>query len=255
MRREIRRCLGVIVVLLMAVTSSTVAAAPVRSSGLSEALVKPGAGVTFNDTYCTMNFVFRGSDGHRYVGTAGHCPLADVEDVVVYQRGKGIPAGDGSGSPIGEFIFAAYSIEKHYDFSLVRLDASVRPDPQMEHYGGPTGLNDEITTETELVNTYGQGMGVTEVVPARQLVAPHGFDDRETLFVTGLASPGDSGAPVTSEADEALGILVAGGVFLRVPDEGVPYPGVVEIARLDYNLDFAEQELGIKLRLMKARAL
>src|SRR5688500_18129194 len=39
--------------------------------------VRPG-GVVVSDTgQCTLNFLFEGSDGNRYIGTAGHCILGE----------------------------------------------------------------------------------------------------------------------------------------------------------------------------------
>src|SRR5438046_10082670 len=39
--------------------------------------VRPGATVRTDKGQCTFNFLFTGSDGRRYIGTAGHCILGD----------------------------------------------------------------------------------------------------------------------------------------------------------------------------------
>ncbi|MHB8341851.1 MAG: hypothetical protein ACYDB7_11870 [Mycobacteriales bacterium] len=36
-------------------------------------LVEPGGAVNLPGFYCTIGFLFRGSDGHLYADTAGHC--------------------------------------------------------------------------------------------------------------------------------------------------------------------------------------
>ena len=39
--------------------------------------VRPGAIVNSDTGQCTFNFLFQGSDGRRYIGTAGHCILGE----------------------------------------------------------------------------------------------------------------------------------------------------------------------------------
>lgn len=257
MTHKYRILLGLFVVGLVTSMASPGSGTPLARQW-SEAVVRPGAKIIFlDDASCTMNFVFKGSDRRKYVGTAGHCPLSNVQDAVVWKRGQGIPAQDASGTSIGKFVFAAYSEGKpHYDFALVRLNRNVRPDPQMEYFGGPTRMNDTLTTTNpELINIYGQGRVLGDTSPQRQVLAPNGFDDRKVLFTTGVVTPGDSGSPATSDDDEALGIVTAAGVYARIPENGPPYPGITRIIRLPFNLDFAEQQLGIRLKLLTAPPL
>ena len=49
------------------------AAAPVGATACPG--VRPGAIVDTDVGQCTLNFVFNGSDGRTYIGTAGHCIL------------------------------------------------------------------------------------------------------------------------------------------------------------------------------------
>src|SRR5918992_2755432 len=51
------------------------AAAPVGTSPCPG--VRPGAIVNSDKGQCSFNFLFTGSDGNRYMGTAGHCILGD----------------------------------------------------------------------------------------------------------------------------------------------------------------------------------
>ncbi|MDQ3962456.1 MAG: S1 family peptidase [Actinomycetota bacterium] len=224
----------------------------IQSAG--EPVVRPGAKVLYRDAYCTMNFVFKGSDGNDYVGTAGHCPFqGNKEAVRRWKKGRGLEARDASGIRIGEFAFAARVKDDDIDFALIRLDRGVEANPEMEFFGGPTGLNDDITYGLELINMYGHGLVFGDVKRDRQFLTPNGFDDKESIFATGAASPGDSGAPVTTDEDEALGIFVEGGAALRIPESGPPYPGNTIIVRLPHNIALAEDELDLRLRLVTVK--
>jgi hypothetical protein len=60
---------------------------------------------------CTFNFLFTGSDGSRYIGTAGHCilgesPIGGDVGEQSWARGTGPVARDASGNRIGEFAYA-----------------------------------------------------------------------------------------------------------------------------------------------------
>src|SRR2546428_12510816 len=91
--------------------------------------VRPGAIVRSDVGQCTLNFLFVGSDGSRYIGTAGHCILGtspfggDVGEMA-WAPGTGPEARDGGGNRIGEFAYALLRDPK--DLSLIRLDAQVQ---------------------------------------------------------------------------------------------------------------------------------
>ncbi|HWL64948.1 MAG TPA: hypothetical protein VNP73_03150, partial [Actinomycetota bacterium] len=146
-------------------------------------------------------------------------------------------------------------IEADLDFSLIRLDAGIQPQAQVAHWGGPTRINQEITYEPQLLKMFGSGLVVEDAVPQRQLVAPNGLDGEEDLYVTGVATPGDSGAPALTDSGEALGVVVSLSPTLRIPEQGPPYVGVVRIARLPFNLAIAEKLLGIDLKIERAPVL
>src|SRR3989442_11724055 len=59
--------------------------------------------------HCTLNFLFLGSDGSRYIGTAGHCILNTPQyggaGEMTWAPGTGPEARDGGGSRIGEFAY------------------------------------------------------------------------------------------------------------------------------------------------------
>src|SRR5256712_1054711 len=103
--------------------------------------VRPGAIVLTDVGQCTLNFLFLGSDGANYIGTAGHCILGtspfggDVGEMA-WAPGSGPVARDAGGNPIGEFAYAILQDPK--DFSLIRLDPLVEANPGMCHVRGPT---------------------------------------------------------------------------------------------------------------------
>src|SRR5947207_14333215 len=98
--------------------------------------VRPGAIVLTDVGQCTLNFLFQGSDGSRYIGTAGHCILGtspfggDVGEMA-WAPGTGPVARDSEGNPIGEFAYAILQDPK--DFSLIRLDPLVEASAAMCH--------------------------------------------------------------------------------------------------------------------------
>lgn len=213
--------------------------------------VRPGAKVLYSGTHCTLNFVFSGSDGRNYVGTAGHCPLAGRQAVETYGPGDGIEAQDSTGARIGEFAYAAAERTPGtgIDFALIRLDPGIEPNPEMTFFGGPTGINTEINHEAQIVNSYGHGMVVGDVKPERQFLAAGGFDSDKLIVATGAAAPGDSGSPVTTEDEEALGVIVAISGMAQWSDGGIPYAGNTMIVRLEPNIALAEEQLGVQLEL------
>src|SRR3989475_5386436 len=138
--------------------------------------VRPGAIVRSDVGQCTLNFLFLGSDGASYIGTAGHCILGtspfggDVGEMS-WVPGTGPEARDDGGNRIGEFAYAILQDPK--DFSLIRLDPLVEASAAMCHFGGPTAGNDHNPrlTEPRVLNWFGNGVGAGAVVPARSAVA------------------------------------------------------------------------------------
>lgn len=85
------------------------AAAPVGTTPCPG--VRPGAIVTSDVGQCSFNFLFQGSDGVRYIGTAGHCilgesPLGGDVGEEAWAPGDGPEARDAAGARIGEFAYA-----------------------------------------------------------------------------------------------------------------------------------------------------
>ena len=218
--------------------------------------VRPGAIVLTDVGQCTLNFLFQGSDGSRYIGTAGHCILGtspfggDVGEMA-WAPGTGPVARDADGNPIGEFAYAILQDPK--DFSLIRLDPLVEANPGMCHFGGPTAVNDDRPGLTELVvlNWFGNGVGVGAVLPARSAVAA-GMPSPDHVFAHGAAAPGDSGSGVISSDGRAVGVLVTVGVHTASIGSGGLDAGMIGMTRLTPQVERAQQVLGVDLVLQLA---
>lgn len=226
---------------------------------------------------CTMNFLFRGSDGRRYIGTAGHCTSIGYfpGEEKVWADGQGPPAWDADGRQFGEF---AYGIMNMYeespnlpqdaDFALIRIHPGVGSDPQMCHFGGPNGMNRALIAAPTPVTLHHYGAGVASgriaeanawLVPARTATAV-GLSNPRKLFFNGYAMPGDSGSPIITADGRAVGILtdVPYPLGYPVPDDAWiedQHPGLLLGPRLSPALERAERMLGIRLKLLGADTL
>ena len=221
--------------------------------------VRPGAIVLTDAGQCTLNFLFQGSDGSRYIGTAGHCILGtspfggDVGEMA-WAPGTGPVARDSEGNPIGEFAYAILQDPK--DFSLIRLDPLVEASAAMCHFGGPTAVNDDLPglTEPVVLNWFGNGVGVGLVLPARSAVAM-GMPSPDHVFADGAAAPGDSGSGVISSDGRAVGVLVTVGVHTAsIGSDGLD-AGLIGMTRLTPQVERAQQVLGVDLALQTAPTL
>ncbi len=216
------------------------AASPIGTGGCSG--VRPGAFFSSPVAGCTFNFLFRGTDGYRYMGTAGHCLVAQ-DEVASWPIGAGPEIRSDAGALVGR---GAYAINKeNRDFALIRLDHSARANAQMCHFGGPTGLDDSHSSAPATLEHYGQGAGVSNVAPGRTAVAANTTGENAVIAM-GVAIPGDSGSGVT-RSGRALGVLVA--LVIGVT------PGNIYITRLIPQLEEAEQAIGTDLTLVTAARL
>ena len=219
--------------------------------------VRPGAIVNSDAGQCTFNFLFSGSDGRSYMGTAGHCilgesPIGGDVGEESWAPGTGPEATDADGNRIGEFAYAV--LEDPKDFALIRLDAGVPASAQMCHFGGPTGTNADQPSSPVLLQYFGEGVGVGTVLPARTSVAL-GMPDPDHVFANGVAVPGDSGSGVISSDGRAVGVLVTVGVHVgSIGTSGVD-AGAIGMTRIPPQEARAEQVLGVGLTLQTAGLL
>lgn len=261
MRTTARAATRAAVVLALALTTAPAGAAPTcrgvtSAGGKADPVgttrcegVRPGAVLYSGTEMCTMAFVFTGSDRRRYVATAGHCAFAVDPDRTVgatqtWKPGSGPEVTDKDGHRLGRFAYATLS-GQFRDFALVRLDPGVAVNPQMCHFGGPTGLNTTVSGDDLLVHHYGHGVGF-ENLPARTGEAFFGLYRPDYVYFYGAADNGDSGAPVTDEAGKAIGIIT---------DLTTPFTGNLGVNRLDQHLIDAQKALKIRLTLMTAPTL
>ncbi len=222
--------------------------------------VRPGAIVNTDVGQCTFNFLFAGSDGNRYIGTAGHCilaqgPLAGDVGEFTWAPGTGPVARDGAGQRVGEFAYAIQQDPK--DFALIRLDPGVEASPQMCHFGGPTGVNNDITGSIVGLHYFGNGLGVGTVLPARTALAI-GMPDPDHVFAQGVTIPGDSGGGIISSDGRAVGVVVTVGAHLGALDSllgGALDAGLMGITRLGPQLARAGEVLGLGFFLYTAPTL
>lgn len=221
--------------------------------------VRPGGLVTSDIGGCSFNFLFHGSDGERYMGTAGHCYYPDTtggEDVLA--EGEGLEARV-EGKRVGEFAYTVLTGE--LDFALIRLDDEVEASPAMCHFGGPTSIYTEHSPKRLELRHYGNGVGLgnthletlakvpggnVKTLPARSGHAWQTLDD-ESVYAMIAVTFGDSGSGVIDDRGRAVGVAVQ----LNVTDEyGNPAP--TRLTRLDLHLARAEEKMGIDLTLQTA---
>ena len=219
--------------------------------------VRPGAVVESDNGQCTFNFLFQGSNGARYIGTAGHCilgddPLGGDAGEQTWAAGSGPEARDGAGNRIGEFAYAILQDPK--DFALIRLDPGVAASAEMCHFGGPTGVNSDITSAAVTLQHFGQGVGVGSVLPARSALAL-GMPDPDHVYAAGAVVPGDSGSGIISADGRAVGVIVTTGLHTGSLGTGGIDAGSMGVTRLAPQVARAQSRLGVSLDLQEAPTL
>lgn len=215
--------------------------------------VRPGGELRSDVGQCTLNFLFTTPEGERYIGTAGHCilgegPVGDSAGEKTWPKGQGPAATKPDGKRFGEFAYAVLQDPK--DFALIRLDPGVEASPEMCNYGGPTGINDDISGDPTVLQYWGNGVGIGTALPARSAVAM-GLPDANHVYAAGVALPGDSGSAVISEDGRAVGVLVTVGIHGFGIDEngGIDF-GTVGITRIVPQMKRAAEALGIQLSMV-----
>jgi hypothetical protein len=226
---------------------------PLGLSGCSG--VRPGAAVRTDAGLCTLGFLFRGTDGERYVATSAQCMEPFIGERAP-ARGRGAVASDEFGRRIGEFAYGVTDIRA--DFALIRLDRDVPASTQMCHFGGPTGQNDDGGLGPVVLHYYGtgfltsgtsvvpEGVGLGRIAPGRSAFGV-GLDDPDWVFAYGTAIYGDLGSAVISSDGRAVGLLVFAGVV-----RSETHSGTLGIIRLGPQVARAEKRLGIGLELLTA---
>jgi hypothetical protein len=215
--------------------------------------VHPGSVVRTSVGLCTLNFMFTAPDGARYIGTAGHCILGDNgSGEKTWAPGQGGVAKDIDGHRIGTFVYAVLQDPK--DFSLIKLDPSVAASPQMEFFGGPTGLNADLSSGPIGLQWFGNGVLVGDLLPARSALALS-TPSPDHVFAIGVATPGDSGSGVESSDGRAIGVLVSIGVSIGSLGTSGVDAGPITMTRIAPQIARASAVLGYPLTLVRAPLL
>jgi hypothetical protein len=217
--------------------------------------VRPGGDVRSEVGQCTLNFLFETPNHERYIGTAGHCILGEGGGLAgdgvgekMWPKGQGPVAKDAEGKRFGEFTYAVLKDPK--DFALIRLDPGVESSPEMCNFGGPNGINDDISGDPTVLHYFGNGIGIGTALPARSAVAM-GLPHADHVYAAGLALPGDSGSAVISDDGRAVGVLVTVGVHgFGIDDSGGIDFGTVGITRIVPQVNRAAEALGIQLTMI-----
>jgi hypothetical protein len=203
---------------------------------------------------CSDNFLFSGSDGARYMATAGHCVLGQGElsgenggEATWKQNGP--VARDSTGNRIGTFAYAV--LQEPKDFALIRLDPGVPASAAMPYFGGPTGMDNEVDSQPQRLQFFGEGEAISQTAPARTAYALFGMPDPNQVQAQGLISPGDSGGGIETGDGRAVGVVVTFGPNTG-SDQQKPSVGDMGITRLAPQVGRAQQMLGTKLSLQTA---
>ena len=138
--------------------------------------------------------------------------------------------------------------------ALIRVDPGVPVNPQMCHFGGPTGINEDRGSATTTLQYFGNGLGIGSLLPARSALAL-GTPDPDHVFAMGLVVPGDSGSAVTSADGRAVGIVVTTGLHLASLGTGGVDAGLIGITRVGPQIARATQATGVGYTLVTAGTL
>ncbi|MGH2970033.1 MAG: hypothetical protein ACRDK0_13365 [Solirubrobacteraceae bacterium] len=157
------------------------------------------AGCVVAPAGCTANFIFAGG-GNQYVGTARHCVDRIGQDVTMQLDTTTIGVvGTVSHMTPGDGV-------PGNDWALVRIDPAVAAQwgvsPAVPVIGGPQGIY--TGCDATGVKHYGHGYGVAVAQGKPELgVATNLYDDGYGW--TGFGAPGDSGSPVLTTGNQAIG--------------------------------------------------
>ncbi len=216
--------------------------------------VRPGAIIQApRGTIYTMGFLFKGTDAKQktanYIATVGNFVLPTF-GTKAYPSRSGPQAFDSLGKPIGRFVYATHTDTPEFStFGLVVLDKQIKPNPQVCHFGGPTGIYTGMDVAPRTVEYYGHGFPIDAVATARTALLS-GASGEDTVWAQGLFSPidtGDAGAPFLTDG-QALGYW-DGGIGGGTAGAGFA------VARLGPRLASAQKALKLKLTLQTARRL
>lgn len=159
--------------------------------------IQPGAAMTA-PVGCTLNWVFKDSNGSFYIGTAGHC-TSHVGEAI-------------SAAGVGTFGQVVFRINNGVgeDFALIKIDESLVAlvDPTVCHWGGPSTAGNSGIGDTVLVYGFGNVYGESSLTRPRVGQVLFRNDAGHSLHYLGFAQGGDSGMPIMTKEGKATAIHV-----------------------------------------------
>ena len=226
------------VVLVGALTTAAIAAAPAAGA---PPVIQPGASITMDGSYCTLNWIYDGAGG-PYGGTAAHCVSGVGQRVSL------------STTSLGEAIleFGTVALYRpNLDYALIRIDAEdvgfVSP-AMKGHANIPAGVSTVDTAAVgDLMQFSGHGIGFhATTVTQEQRRGVLGYNDGEQHYIYGPVTFGDSGGPVAdiSDGNKAFGIANTLGVALTP----LPQAGEGGLSLDALLADAAAQGLAVRVR-------
>ncbi len=213
---------------------------------LAVPVIQPGASITMDGSFCTLNWIYDGTGaltGRTFTGTAAHCVSSVGQPVSLASGSLGSPVQE-----IGKVAFIAPTLD--YAFIEIAPANLALVNPALKgHPAIPAGVSTTDTAATgDLVQFSGNGVGF-HLLPLTQesRVGVLHSNDGTQHYVIGAVSPGDSGGPVAdlTDGNKALGIVNTVGVGVA---NGLPYAGEGGVSLQGMFADAAANGFTLRLR-------
>jgi len=227
--------------------------------------VRPGA-AAFNakdGNKCTIGFLLRGGDGARYAILGHPCApgsrdnratIGPIDHEVIWPNGKGPQVLDSSGKVVGRLVYDINRLKypKELDVALMRLESRVAYSPKVCQYGGPSGIDSQISNDPTTANSYGQGdqFYLGDGPHAHQDPIPFGLNDPVRIHAAISSEQPNAGGPVVvGDGSPALGVM---SQWNETPSTDPKEGSGVTVFRLGPLIKVLQDTLHIKLTLIKA---
>lgn len=201
---------------------------------------------------CTGAAILAGSDGHRYVATAGHC--SPQRGVLSEGQQPSVTTADGLS--LGRLVWAELDSVPHADAALVRVSPDAAVETSTRVIGGPVAMRSaapEIGSRLLLVgNAPGLASDLVPAMKARGGVVAFPQATPASFTYAAPAAPGDSGGPVVDCSGRLVGIH--SGTFVGFFEDGPRPYGPQEASMLAPALERAGEALSITLELVPGTA-
>ena len=166
-------------------------------------LIQPGEFMDSEGTLCTMSFIYSGTGGETYAGTAAHC----------VPEGIGADVALSDGTVFGDVAAIGNEGATETDWAIIRVRSAHlgRVSPAMKGHPtvprgvatpGETAFGDQV-----LQSGYGTGFEFTALT-REQRVSVLTYDDQQLFTALGASIFGDSGGPMVHKpTGKALGVV------------------------------------------------